>query len=63
MGYCLQVEVALATVQARLGVIPTDAAAKISLAAAELQIDRAALQASTEKSGIPIINLVEQLRQ
>lgn len=63
VGYCLQVEVALANVQAHLGIIPTDAASKISLAVAELQIDIEAIRASTEKSGVPIINLVEQLRQ
>lgn len=63
IGYCLQVEVSLATVQARLGVIPTDAAQKIASAAAEIPVDTNALRPSTEKSSVPIINLVEQLRQ
>lgn len=58
----LQVEVALAGAQARLGVIPAAAAAAIAAGAADLRVDMERLQASTEKAGIPIIELVQQLR-
>lgn len=60
---CLKVEVALAEVQARLGVISAGAAKKIAQAAEDIQVDKDALQIGTEKSSIPIINLVSQLRQ
>lgn len=63
IAYCLKVEVALAAVQARLGVIPADAAGKIAQAADDLQVDKDSLRASTAKSSIPIIDLVAQLRQ
>ena len=63
IAYCLKVEAALAAVQARLGVIPPDAAQNIAQAADELRVDKDSLRASTAKSSIPIIDLVAQLRQ
>ncbi|MGB0384272.1 MAG: 3-carboxy-cis,cis-muconate cycloisomerase [Ardenticatenaceae bacterium] len=65
--YLLQVEAALAIVQGRLGIIPTEAAKKIALGAAgfevEVDIDMEALQGSTEKAGVPVMGLVKQLRE
>jgi 3-carboxy-cis,cis-muconate cycloisomerase len=58
----LDVEAALARVQARLGIIPADAAARIAEVAASFEPDIAGIAAGTEKSGVPIIPLVEQLR-
>jgi len=58
----LDVEVALARVQARLGIIPADAAARIADVAAPFEPDIAGIAVGTEKSGVPIIPLVEQLR-
>ena len=61
--YLLQVEAALATAQGRLGVIPAEAAQKIAAGAAALRVDFEQLQAGTEKAGVPIIELVRQLRE
>ncbi|MEZ4863442.1 MAG: 3-carboxy-cis,cis-muconate cycloisomerase [Caldilineaceae bacterium] len=58
----LTVESALAQTQGRLGVIPPDAAASIADAAAVLAVDFALLQAGTEKAGLPVIELLRQLR-
>jgi 3-carboxy-cis,cis-muconate cycloisomerase len=58
----LDVEAALARVQARLGIVPEDAAARIAGVAASFEPDIAGIAAGTEKSGVPIIPLVEQLR-
>jgi 3-carboxy-cis,cis-muconate cycloisomerase len=58
----LEVEVALARAQARLGVIPEDAAPAIAAAAASLQLDAGALAAGVQRDGIPTIALVQQLR-
>jgi 3-carboxy-cis,cis-muconate cycloisomerase len=58
----LEVEVALARVQGRLGVIPTQAAAAIEAAAATLPLDAGALTAGVLKEGVPIVALVSQLR-
>ena len=55
--HMLNVEAALAQVQGRLGVIPTDAAVHIASTAAALEIDFALLQAGTEKAGLPVIEL------
>ncbi|MCI0712346.1 MAG: 3-carboxy-cis,cis-muconate cycloisomerase [Chloroflexi bacterium] len=63
IAYCLKVEAALATVQAKLGVIPPAAGQKIAQAANKFQVDKDSLRASTTKSSIPIIELVAQLRQ
>ena len=58
----LQVEVGLARVQARLGIIPTGAAAAIATAAASLKLDAPALAAGVLRDGIPMLALVKQLR-
>ncbi len=59
----LRVEAALASVQGRLGMIPAQAAEHIAEAARTLTPDLAKLRSGTEASGIPVIALVEQLRQ
>jgi len=58
----IQVEVALARAQARVGVIPASAAASIAKASAD-QIDLKALAKGAVASGFPIIALVEELRK
>jgi 3-carboxy-cis,cis-muconate cycloisomerase len=58
----LEVEAALARSQARLGIIPEQAASAIAAAAAALELDAAALAAGVLQDGIPIIALVSQLR-
>ena len=58
----LTVEAALAEVQGRLGVIPKAAAETIAAEAAALTVDFEALQAGVEQAGVPIIELVRQLR-
>jgi 3-carboxy-cis,cis-muconate cycloisomerase len=63
VGRLLQVEAALAKVQGRLGVIPAKAGDAIASGAAVLRIDFGRLQAGTEKAGLPIIELVSQLRE
>jgi 3-carboxy-cis,cis-muconate cycloisomerase len=57
----LDVEVALASVQARLGLIPADAAAAIAGAALFERLDLDELAEGTRRAGLPIVNLVEQL--
>ena len=57
----VEVEVALARAQARVGVIPAAAAEQISRVKAA-DIDITALTKGTIRSGFPIIALVEQLR-
>ncbi len=59
----LRVEVALAKVEANLGIIPTEAAGKIAEAVQPLQVDRGRLQTGIEESGVPVINLVQQIRE
>jgi 3-carboxy-cis,cis-muconate cycloisomerase len=59
----LEVESALATVQGRLGVIPAKAATQIVDVAARLEVDFERLRNGVEKSGVPVINLVRQLRE
>lgn len=59
----LQVEAALARVQADLEIIPAEAGQAIASQAATLQVDLERLRAGTEKSGIPVIELVRQLRE
>ncbi len=59
----LDVEAALAKVQGALGIIPVEAATHIGVAAAELKIDYPAMQAGIEKAGVPVIELVRQLRK
>lgn len=59
----LEVEAALTTVQARLGIVPREAADAISRAALSLEPDLAALRAGIENDGFPVIELVRQLRE
>ena len=56
-----RVEVGLARVQGKLGVIPADAAAAIVKAGADVPIDFAKLKAETDNVGYPIIGLVHQM--
>ena len=57
----LDVEAALARAQARLGIIPADAAATITAAADATRLDRAAMAAGTRNTGYPVVALVGQL--
>ncbi len=57
----LEVEAALATVQARLGIVPADAAAAIAAAAQRVRLDDAALAASVRNVGYPVVGLVAAL--
>jgi len=57
----LDVEAALARAQARLGIIPAEAAAAISAVAEVGRVDWDRLSARTEIVGYPILPLVEQL--
>jgi 3-carboxy-cis,cis-muconate cycloisomerase len=58
----VEVEIALARAEARVGAIPPGAAEQIARASAA-KIDIAALTAGTVRSGFPIIALVEELRR
>jgi 3-carboxy-cis,cis-muconate cycloisomerase len=58
----LEVEVALARVQANLGMIPKDAALEIEQAAQSLEVDFVQLRAGIANDGFPVIELVRQLR-
>ncbi|MCX8134826.1 MAG: 3-carboxy-cis,cis-muconate cycloisomerase [Roseococcus sp.] len=57
----LEVEAALARAQARLGIIPAEAAAAITAAADVERLDLAALAAATRNTGYPVVGLVKQL--
>jgi 3-carboxy-cis,cis-muconate cycloisomerase len=59
----IEVEAALARVQGRLGVIPPEAAARISETAETLELDPAALAPGTASAGVPIPALVAALRE
>ena len=59
----LRVEAALARAQAKLQLIPVEAAEKISEAAETLQIDPARLSDKTARNGVPVSALVAELRQ
>src|SRR5438067_12212640 len=66
LARCAEVEAALARAQARLGIVPGEAAAAISEAAAAIAADPAALdldrlKRETENVGYPILPLVRQL--
>ncbi|MGE5268536.1 MAG: adenylosuccinate lyase family protein [Thiohalocapsa sp.] len=68
LGRMAEVEAALARAQARLGIVPADAAAAISEAAAVLAanpetLDLARLKRETETVGYPILPLVRQLAE
>ncbi|MCE2921896.1 MAG: adenylosuccinate lyase family protein, partial [Roseomonas sp.] len=57
----LDVEAALARAQARLGIIPAEAAATITRVARADSLDRAAMAAATRNTGYPVVGLVNQL--
>jgi 3-carboxy-cis,cis-muconate cycloisomerase len=57
----LDIEAALARVQARLGIIPKNAAAEIVRHCDGKKIDMALLKAATEKIGYPVLPVVQQL--
>jgi 3-carboxy-cis,cis-muconate cycloisomerase len=57
----LDVEAALARAQSRLGILPPEAAAAITAAAAVDRLDLAALAAATRNTGYPVVGLVKQL--
>ncbi len=59
----LEVEVALASAQADLGVIPAEAAVAIDRAARDLSIDVDRFLAGTRLVGYPILPLLDQLRE
>jgi 3-carboxy-cis,cis-muconate cycloisomerase len=57
----VEVEVALAQVEARLGIIPQDAADSIKRLASAKDIDLSQLRQATNLVGYPIVGLVAQL--
>ena len=57
----LDVEAALARVEARLGIVPPEAAAAIAAAAQVGRLSNAELGASTERVGYPVVGLVKAL--
>lgn len=57
----LDVEAALARAQARLGIVPPEAAEAITRAADATRLDLAALGAATRNTGYPVVGLVKQL--
>lgn len=57
----LDVEAALARAQARLGIVPAEAAAAITAAARAEGLDLPALAAATRNTGYPVVGLVKQL--
>src|SRR3954466_5552927 len=66
LARCAEVEAALARAQARLGIVPQDAAAAISEAvvagpAAPAGLERVRRKRETETVGYPILPLVRQL--
>jgi 3-carboxy-cis,cis-muconate cycloisomerase len=61
IAQCTRVEVALARVQGKLGVIPADAAKTIEAKASTDGIDYAKLKHETDIVGYPIVGLVHQL--
>lgn len=63
VGRYIEAEVALARAQARMGVVPKDAAQAIEAAAKSIRIDFDKLRAETEIVGYPILPLVHQLSE
>jgi 3-carboxy-cis,cis-muconate cycloisomerase len=57
----LDIEAALAKVQARLGIIPKDAAAEIAGHCQAAEYDFALLKTQTERIGYPVLPVVQQL--
>jgi 3-carboxy-cis,cis-muconate cycloisomerase len=63
VGRYLEVEAALARVQAKLGIIPEQAAREIAAKARTEAIDVARLKTETERVGYPILPLVRQIAE
>ena len=63
VGRYLDVEAALARAQARLGIIPGEAAREIEAKAQREAIDFARLKVETERVGYPILPLVRQIAE
>ncbi len=66
LAFCqrmLDVEAALARVQARMGIIPAEAAAAITAAARVENLDTAAMAASVRNVGYPVVGVVAGLSQ
>jgi len=63
VGRYLEVEAALARAQARLGVVPAEAARAIGAACGSIEIDWERLRRETENVGYPILPLVHQLAE
>ncbi len=63
LQHMLDVEAALARAQARLGIVPAEAAMAITAAARAERLDLAALAAATRNTGYPVVGLVRQLSQ
>ena len=59
--YYLDIEAALARVQARLGIIPIEAAEEIGRHCRADEFDYAALKSQTERIGYPVLPVVQQL--
>ena len=59
--YYLEIEAALARVQGRLGIIPTEAANEIGRHCHADQFDFSRLKAATERIGYPVLPVVQQL--
>jgi len=59
----VEVEIALARAEARVGVIPSSAAEQIAKATDPKKIDMGTLARGTARSGFPIIVLVQELRK
>lgn len=59
----VQVEVALARVQADLGLIPQEAATEIGQAGGQFEPDWGHLRAGLANDGVPVVALLEQLRR
>jgi 3-carboxy-cis,cis-muconate cycloisomerase len=60
-GYYLELEAALARAQARLGIIPQEAAREIERQCRIENIDLARLKQQTERIGYPILGVVQQI--
>lgn len=60
--YMLQVEAALALVEGELGIIPPEAAAVIADRMKTFTVDYLRLQAGIDKAGVPVKELINQLR-
>lgn len=58
---CVDVEVALAVSQSRVGVIPADIGKEIAAACSKVELDYDRLSNETEIVGYPILPLVRQL--